>query len=149
LIQQQIKEKIDARIMAGKRAPGLAVILVGDDPASQIYVGKKRQTCEKVGIKSFAYDFPSLTTQDELVNLVADMNKNPEVDGILVQMPLPNHIDKSHIVETILPSKDVDGFHPYNIGRLVRGEPLLRPCTPYGIMSLFEHYDIAIKGKNV
>jgi len=148
LIKAELAGKIKHRLAAGKRAPGLAVILVGSNPASEIYVGKKRQACQQVGIKSLAYDLPMDTTQEELLFLISELNKNPEVDGILVQMPLPKHIDANAIVEAISPQKDVDGFHPYNLGRLGQRRPLLRPCTPFGIMTLLKRYDIPVKGQN-
>ena len=119
--------------------PGLAVILVGSDPASEVYVRNKRNACEEVGILSQAYDLPAGTSQAELLQLIDDLNANPEIDGILVQSPLPAQIDDETVIERILPSKDVDGFHPYNIGRLAVRLPTLRSCTPYGIMKLLQY----------
>ena len=112
-----------------RRAPALAVVLVGNNPASEIYVRNKKRSCEKVGIRSVAFDLPASTTQAELLAIVDQVNADPEIDGILVQLPLPAHIDADAVIERIDPKKDVDGFHPYNIGRLALKMPLLRPCT--------------------
>ncbi len=147
-IKNEIALTIKNRLNNNQRAPGLAVILVGADPASQIYVNNKRQACEKTGIKSFSYDLPTSTTQEELLFLIADLNRNPEVDGILVQLPLPNHIDQNIIVEAISIHKDVDGFHPYSLGRLVQRRPLLRPCTPFGVITLLNRYNIPLESRN-
>lgn len=147
-IQHEIALAIQNRLKKNLRVPGLAVILVGADPASQIYVSRKRQSCEKTGIKSFSYDLPATTTQEELLNLIASLNNDPEVDGILVQLPLPKHIDADIIVESISVYKDVDGFHPYSLGRLVQRRPLLRPCTPFGVITLLNRYNIPIQSKN-
>ncbi len=144
-----VRERIAERMNQGLRVPGLAVILVGDDPASAVYVRNKNVACGKVGIKSFAYELPATTSEDELLNLIKELNQNPEVDGILVQLPLPDHIDVQKVLETIDPSKDVDGFHPYNVGRLVVRKPLMRPCTPKGVMTLLKAYDIDPKRKKV
>jgi len=144
-LQQEIAEAITARKEKGLREPGLAVILVGADPASKIYVNNKRKSCIKTGIKSFSYDLPESTTQEELLYLISELNRNPEVDGILVQLPLPKHIDADVIVEAISVHKDVDGFHPYSLGRLVQRRPLLRPCTPFGIITLLERHGIELK----
>ena len=135
-LRASLRTEVDAFIKEGKRAPGLAVVLVGEDPASQVYVRNKRKACEDVGIKSFAYNLPATTTQDELSKLIAELNENPEVDGILVQFPLPNGLDESRVVEEISPSKDVDGFHPENVGRLVQRIPYICACTPHGVMTL-------------
>ncbi|MDP2829055.1 MAG: bifunctional methylenetetrahydrofolate dehydrogenase/methenyltetrahydrofolate cyclohydrolase FolD [Sulfuricellaceae bacterium] len=145
---QQIKQRVDARIASGLRRPGLAVILVGDDPASSIYVRNKRRACETTGFHSLSHDLPAATTQEELLALIDQLNADPAIDGILVQMPVPAHIDSEAIVERILPDKDVDGFHPYNIGRLALRIPVLRPCTPRGVMTLLKSTGEAIKGKN-
>lgn len=147
-LKKRMKVDIDRYVKARGRSPGLAVILVGANPASEIYVRNKRQSCLEVGIKSFSYDLPGNTTQHELIYLISQLNKNPEVDGILVQLPLPDHIDENIIVEEISPKKDVDGFHPYTLGRLAQRRPLLRPCTPFGIMTLLTHYNIPIKGSD-
>ncbi len=145
-IRAKIKTKIADRLQQGLRAPGLAVILIGNDPASAVYVKHKRQACQEVGIVSFAYDLPDTTTQEELLQLIDKLNADPTIDGILVQLPLPFNIDKSIILEHIAPHKDIDGFHPYNLGRLAQRKPLLRPCTPHGIMTLLHHYKLHIKG---
>lgn len=137
-LRQRIAQRVAERRQLGLRVPGLAVILVGDDPASQVYVAHKRKDCEEVGFVSRSYDLPAQTTQDTLLALIDDLNGDPTVDGILVQLPLPDHLDTSQLLERIRPDKDVDGFHPYNIGRLVQRIPLLRPCTPKGIMALLE-----------
>ncbi len=137
-LRQQIAQRVAERRQQGLRAPGLAVILVGSDPASQVYVSHKRKDCEEVGFVSQAYDLPATTSQDELMALIDRLNDEPSIDGILVQLPLPEHLDSSLLLERIRPDKDVDGFHPYNIGRLAQRMPLLRPCTPKGIMTLLE-----------
>lgn len=141
-MSQQIKQEVAAgvkqRLAQGLRAPGLAVVIVGEDPASKIYVGKKRKSCEELGIKSLAYDFPATTTETELLQLIDKLNANNEIDGILVQLPLPDHINSNHILDRIKPDKDVDGFHPHNLGCLAQDRPILRSCTPKGIMTLLE-----------
>ena len=137
-LRQQIAKRVAERLELGKRAPGLAVILVGSDPASQVYVSHKRKDCEEVGFISHAYDLPASTDQAELMALIDRLNDDPSIDGILVQLPLPEHLDASLLLERIRPDKDVDGFHPYNIGRLAQRMPLLRPCTPKGIMTLLQ-----------
>ncbi|HCF6794244.1 bifunctional methylenetetrahydrofolate dehydrogenase/methenyltetrahydrofolate cyclohydrolase FolD [Pseudomonas aeruginosa] len=135
-LRQQIAQRVTERRQQGLRVPGLAVILVGTDPASQVYVAHKRKDCEEVGFLSQAYDLPAETSQDDLLALIDRLNDDPAIDGILVQLPLPAHLDASLLLERIHPDKDVDGFHPYNIGRLAQRMPLLRPCTPKGIMTL-------------
>ncbi|WP_047392973.1 bifunctional methylenetetrahydrofolate dehydrogenase/methenyltetrahydrofolate cyclohydrolase FolD [Chitinibacter sp. ZOR0017] len=147
-IVQEVRAKVDARVAAGKRAPALAVILVGSDPASQVYVGNKKRQCENAGITSLAYDLPAETSEADVLKLVAELNQNDDVDGILVQLPLPKHIDADKVIELIDPVKDVDGFHPYNIGRLTLKMPLLRPCTPRGVMTLLEKTGIDLVGKD-
>ncbi|MEC7545699.1 MAG: bifunctional methylenetetrahydrofolate dehydrogenase/methenyltetrahydrofolate cyclohydrolase FolD [Pseudomonadota bacterium] len=137
-MRNSIKERVDARLEAGKRAPGLAVILVGTDPASQVYVSHKRKDCEQVGINSKAFDLPATTSQQELMDLIDSLNKDSEVDGILVQLPLPEGLNSDEILERIDPSKDVDGFHPFNVGRLAQRMPVLRPCTPAGVIDLLD-----------
>ncbi|MFV2029987.1 bifunctional methylenetetrahydrofolate dehydrogenase/methenyltetrahydrofolate cyclohydrolase FolD [Neisseria sp. S1] len=144
---QIVAEKVTERQAKGLRTPALAVILVGDDPASAVYVRNKKIACEKVGFKSLSYELPADTSQETLLKLVDELNANPEVDGILVQLPLPKQIDSQVILERILPHKDVDGFHPYNVGRLVVKMPLMRPCTPKGVMTLLETYGINPEGK--
>lgn len=142
-----LTKKTAERQSAGLRAPCLAVVLVGDDPASAVYVRNKKTACEKVGFRSLSYELPKETTQETLLKLVDDLNADPEVDGILVQLPLPAQINSQAVLERILPHKDVDGFHPYNVGRLVVKMPLMRPCTPKGVMTLLEAYGIDPKGK--
>ena len=137
-LRQQIAQRVAERHQRGLRAPGLAVILVGNDPASEVYVSHKRKDCEEVGFMSKAYDLPASTSQAELLSLIDNLNDSAEIDGILVQLPLPAHLDASQLLERIRPDKDVDGFHPYNVGRLAQRIPLLRPCTPKGIMTLLE-----------
>ncbi|NKN33766.1 bifunctional methylenetetrahydrofolate dehydrogenase/methenyltetrahydrofolate cyclohydrolase FolD [Marichromatium bheemlicum] len=137
-IRQQIKTRVDALLAAGQRAPGLAVVLVGENPASQVYVRNKRKACAEVGFRSELHELPASTTQDELLALIDRLNADQDIDGILVQLPLPEQIDETLVTERILPTKDVDGFHPYNVGRLVLRMPLLRPCTPKGVMTMLE-----------
>jgi methylenetetrahydrofolate dehydrogenase (NADP+) / methenyltetrahydrofolate cyclohydrolase len=143
-----IKNQVDARLAAGLRAPGLAVILLGNDPASSIYVRNKRLACEKSGVISISHDLPASTSQAELLALIDQLNCDASVDGILVQAPLPTHIDAETVVERILPGKDVDGFHPYNVGRLAVRNPLLRSCTPYGVMRLLASTGETLRGKH-
>jgi methylenetetrahydrofolate dehydrogenase (NADP+)/methenyltetrahydrofolate cyclohydrolase len=145
-LRQQIAHRVAERRQQGLRAPGLAVILVGSDPASQVYVSHKRKDCEEVGFVSQAYDLPASTGQDELMALIDRLNDEPSIDGILVQLPLPEHLDASLLLERIRPDKDVDGFHPYNIGRLAQRMPLLRPCTPKGIMTLLHSTGVDLYG---
>ncbi|HHE6468690.1 TPA: bifunctional methylenetetrahydrofolate dehydrogenase/methenyltetrahydrofolate cyclohydrolase FolD [Providencia rettgeri] len=147
-IRQEVAQKVQLRLEQGKRAPGLAVILVGANPASQIYVGSKRRACEEVGFISRSYDLPDTTTEAELLKLIDDLNQNTEIDGILVQLPLPAGIDNVKVIERIHPDKDVDGFHPYNVGRLCQRAPRLRPCTPKGIVTLLERCGINTYGLN-
>ncbi|HHH0374856.1 TPA: bifunctional methylenetetrahydrofolate dehydrogenase/methenyltetrahydrofolate cyclohydrolase FolD [Yersinia enterocolitica] len=151
-IAQQVRNEVAAlvqkRLAAGKRAPGLAVVLVGENPASQIYVASKRKACEEVGFVSRSYDLPMTTTEAELLALIDSLNNDSEIDGILVQLPLPAGIDNVKVLEHIHPDKDVDGFHPYNVGRLCQRAPKLRPCTPRGIVTLLERYDIPTYGLN-
>ncbi|MDO5356194.1 MAG: bifunctional methylenetetrahydrofolate dehydrogenase/methenyltetrahydrofolate cyclohydrolase FolD [Conchiformibius sp.] len=144
---QQVAEQVEARRRAGLRIPGLAVVLVGDDPASAIYVRNKNTACKNAGLISFSYELPASTSEDELLELIDRLNNQADVDGILIQLPLPEHIDKQKVLERIRPDKDVDGFHPYNMGRLAVRLPLLRPCTPKGIMTLLAAYQIPVRGK--
>lgn len=144
---EAVAQAVKARQEKGLHTPCLAVVLVGDDPASAVYVRNKKLTCQKSGIESRSYELPSETTQDDLLKLVDELNGEPAVDGILVQLPLPAHIDSQAVLERIEPHKDVDGFHPYNVGRLVVKMPLMRPCTPKGVMTLLEAYGIDPKGK--
>lgn len=143
----QIKERVDRRLREGRRPPGLAVLKVGHEAASEVYVRNKRQACSEAGFCSFDYDLPIEATQEKLLSLIDQMNDHPDVDGILVQLPLPKQIDQTTVIERISPSKDVDGFHPYNIGRLAQRIPRLRPCTPYGIMRLLEATGESLEGK--
>lgn len=144
----QIGQRIEARQAAGLPAPGLAVIIVGDNPASRVYVRRKRQACEVAGVASFAHDLPEKTSETELLALIDTLNQDARVHGILVQLPLPAHIHTETVIERIHPLKDVDGFHPYNIGRLAVRQPLLRSCTPYGVMKLLEATDRPIRGSD-
>ncbi len=145
-LKQNIKKTVDTLLLQGNKRPGLAVILVGDDPASTIYVSNKRKACDEVGFNSFAYDLPSSTTEKELLDLIDKLNHADEIDGILVQLPLPAAIDTDKVFECISPDKDVDGFHPCNVGRLTLRNPLLRPCTPLGIIHLLAFYNIQLAG---
>ncbi len=146
-IREELKLKVTQSMATGKRAPGLAVILVGEDPASQVYVRNKEKACENVGVKSFAYRLPADTTQDALLELIAKLNAQDDVDGILLQLPLPKGLDADTCVLAIDPSKDVDGFHPENVGRLSLGLPGFVSCTPAGVMELLERYDLSPAGK--
>ena len=147
-IKSNVAQQISQYVAQGKRAPGLAVILVGADPASQVYVGSKRKSCAEIGIVSKSYDLPETTTEQALLELIEELNQDTEVDGILVQLPLPKHIDSTKVIEQISPEKDVDGFHPYNVGRLCQRIPTLRACTPYGVMKLLETTGISFYGKH-
>lgn len=144
----EIKSRVDTRLAAGKRAPALAVILVGEDPASAIYVRNKRLACEKVGIRSVAHNLPASTTEDALIVLIDALNADGSIDGILVQSPLPNHISEKRLIEHISADKDVDGFHPYNIGSLAVREPRLRSCTPYGVIKLLKSTGVDLMGQD-
>ncbi len=147
-IQQEIKEEIETLKQEGI-IPGLAVILVGNDPASNTYVKMKEKACERVGFYSIVHKMPETITQDEIIETIKLMNKNPRIDGILVQLPLPKHIDTNKILEVIDPIKDVDGFHPYNMGRVVEGLDSFAACTPVGVMEMFKEYNINLQGKDV
>ncbi len=147
-VRQRVAAGVAARKQKGLRAPGLAVILVGNDPASQVYVGNKRKACDEAGVLSLSYDLPADTSQEALENLVDELNENPAVDGILVQLPLPSHLDADPILVKIRPDKDVDGFHPYNIGRLMQRKPTLRPCTPAGVITLLDSIGTPYKGQH-
>ena len=147
-IKSNVAQQISQYVAQGKRAPGLAVILVGADPASQVYVGSKRKSCAEIGIVSKSYDLPETTTEKALLELIEELNQDAEVNGILVQLPLPKHIDSTKVIEQISPEKDVDGFHPYNVGRLCQRIPTLRACTPYGVMKLLETTGISFYGKH-
>ena len=146
LVRREVKER--AALLASKGVkPGLAVVLVGDDPASQVYVRQKEKACNEVGFASFMRYLPASTDERELLDLIDGLNSDPAVHGILVQLPLPKHIDKDRVAEAIGPEKDVDGFHPMNVGRLTLGIETMEPCTPKGIVYLLEHYGIDIEGK--
>lgn len=147
-LRRDIGSRVAERLEKGLIAPGLAVILVGEDPASQVYVRNKRRACEETGIQSRAFDLPASTGQQELLQLIDQLNDDPEIHGILVQLPLPAAIDTETVIERIHPSKDVDGFHPYNIGRLASRLPKLRPCTPYGVKLLLDSVGETYKGRN-
>ena len=137
-VTDEVRANVAAHVAAGGVAPGLAVVLVGENAASQVYVRNKRKTTEAVGMRSFAHDLPATASEAQVLALVDRLNADPSVNGILVQLPLPKHIDPERVIERIDPKKDVDGFHPYNIGRLVLKMPMLRPCTPYGCMRLLQ-----------
>ena len=147
-LNAELANRVAARIAAGGQRPGLAVVLVGDNAASQIYVRNKRKFTETVGMLSFSHDLPATTSEPELLALVGALNADPTVNGILVQLPLPKHIDPERVTERIDPRKDVDGFHPYNVGRLVLKRPVLRPCTPYGCMRLLAETGEDLVGKH-
>lgn len=138
---QELKEKTGV-------TPGLTVVLVGENPASMVYVRNKIKACEEVGIKSTQHKLPETTTHDELLSLIKELNASKDVHGILVQLPLPKQINEEEILEEISPSKDVDGFHPYNVGRLMIGNPVLQPCTPYGVMRLIDSTGVDLSGKD-
>jgi methylenetetrahydrofolate dehydrogenase (NADP+)/methenyltetrahydrofolate cyclohydrolase len=145
-VRAQVKAEVDARLAAGHRPPGLAVVLVGEHSASQVYVRNKRKACAEVGFLSELHELPADTSQPELLALVDRLNADDAIDGILVQLPLPEQIDAEAVIERILPAKDVDGFHPYNVGRLVLRMPMLRPCTPKGIMTLLARTGQRLEG---
>lgn len=145
-IETEIRGEIEAMVAQGLRRPGLAVVMVGDNPASAIYVRNKRRACEESGIVSLAHDLPQSSTQADVLHLIDRLNADAAIDGILVQLPLPDQIQQDAIVERIDPAKDVDGFHPYNVGRLAQRRPFIRPCTPLGITQLIEHTGVALKG---
>lgn len=147
-LRQRIANDVARRKDQGQRAPGLIVVLVGDNPASQVYVRNKQKACQQAGFFSEILRLPASTTQAELLSLVDQLNRRDDVDGILVQLPLPEQIDEDAVTERILPTKDVDGFHPYNIGRLVLRQPLLRPCTPKGVMTMLASTGLDLVGKD-
>jgi len=147
-IRNDVKKEVE-KLQQNGVTPGLAVILVGNDPASAAYVGMKSRSCKEAGIYSIVHEMPDTINQDEILDVISMMNKNPLIDGILVQLPLPKHIDTTAILEAIDPAKDVDGFHPYNVGRVVAGLDGFIPATPYGVMELLREYDIDPQGKDV
>lgn len=148
-IRNELKEKIDKLKMEGNNIPGLAAILVGDDPASKIYVSSKAKACEEIGMRSKVEILPASTSEDELLNLINSYNISNDYHGILVQLPLPGHIDENKVIENIIPSKDVDGFHPTSVGNLVIGKDTFASCTPAGIQELLKRYNIPTEGKHV
>lgn len=147
-VAEEILAGLAKKIKALKHSPTLAVILVGKNPASQLYVKNKKKKAEQVGIHSKDFIFEDNITETELLDQIAQLNHDETIDGILVQLPLPEYIDKNKIIEAISPKKDVDGFHPIHFGRLAQGRPSIRPCTPHGIMRLLQHYKINLKGLN-
>jgi methylenetetrahydrofolate dehydrogenase (NADP+)/methenyltetrahydrofolate cyclohydrolase len=146
--RREVRAGTDALAAQGRRRPGLAVVMVGDNPASAVYVRNKRRACEETGIVSVAHDLPASTPEAELLALIDRLNADAAVDGILVQLPLPAHVASVAVLERIDPAKDVDGFHPYNVGRLAQGAPVLRPCTPYGIILMLEREGLDARGRN-
>jgi methylenetetrahydrofolate dehydrogenase (NADP+)/methenyltetrahydrofolate cyclohydrolase len=148
-IIESVRAAIETHVNDGGRRPGLAVVLVGEDPASSIYVRAKRKDCEKAGIRARDIDLPDSTSQEELLALIDELNADPEIDGVLVQLPLPDHIEETAITNSISWKKDVDGFHAYNVGKLALRQPGLRPCTPRGVMSLLNYYGIEVIYKHV
>ncbi len=147
-LRTTIRQEVDNITQGGQRPPGLAVILVGENPASQVYVRNKQKACEEVGFLSELIRLDADTAEVELLSLIDDLNQRQEIDGILVQLPLPEQINEETVIERILPTKDVDGFHPYNVGRLVLRMPLLRPCTPKGVMTMLERTGMELAGKD-
>ena len=147
-LKNEVRAAVDVLVARGARRPGLAVVMVGDNPASAVYVRNKRKACEETGIVSVAHDLSHSTTEIELVSLIDRLNRDPAIDGILVQLPLPEHIRPTAILERIEPSKDVDGFHPYNVGRLALRIPLIRPCTPYGIVKMLDAIGLSARGRH-
>lgn len=143
-IKKEITKEVHENVNTGKRVPGLAMLLIGNDPASKIYVMHKKKACIEVGLKSFLYNLPITITENELLKVIDTLNNNKQIDGILIQLPLPNKLNDIKILEHIIPDKDVDGFHPYNIGRLCQRSPVLRPCTSKGIMTLLKRYNINV-----
>ncbi len=143
----KVKARVAAEVAVLPRRPGLAVVLVGEDPASKVYVNGKEKDCAECGIRSFGHKLPEETTRQELLDLVHQLNQDPEVDGILVQLPLPRHLDEKEIIRAIAPEKDVDCFHPVNVGLLSIGEPMFLPCTPAGVMEMLREYHIPVSGK--
>lgn len=142
----EVRAEIDTALARGLRRPGLAVVMVGDNPASGIYVRNKRKACEEAGVLSVAHDLPQSTSERELLTLIDELNGDPRIDGILVQLPLPDQIRQSAIIDRIDPKKDVDGFHPYNLGRLAQRNPLIRPCTPYGVIRMLDAEGLSVRG---
>ncbi len=146
-LQRELQFQVAARVAAGARAPALATMLVGDDPASHVYVRNKRLACERIGIRSLLLHYPSSISQSELLDEIASLNADDTVDGILVQLPLPAQIDTTTVIESIRPDKDVDGFHPYNLGKLAQRQPGLRPCTPFGVIEMLRFSGESFHGR--
>lgn len=144
--KDELRKNIETMTQQGIVPPGLAVVLVGEDPASEIYVTNKRKACAEIGIQSHSFNLSDKTSEKQLLKLIYELNEAPDIDGILVQLPLPDSIDTNNIIESINPLKDIDGFHPYNLGRLAQRRPLLRPCTPFGIIQLLEAYNLPLQG---
>lgn len=147
-LRASIKTEVDQLVTLGKNRPGLAVILVGENPASQVYVRNKKNACAEAGFHDFAYNLPASTSQQDLLALIDELNERSDVHGILVQLPLPDHIKPETVIERIHPSKDVDGFHPYNVGRLATRMTQLAPCTPHGVMTMLSKTGIELRGLN-
>ena len=147
-LAKKIKEQVAAQAAALPRKPGLAVILVGENPASQVYVRGKEKDCEECGLLNLGRKLPAETSEEELLAIIAEMNADPAVDGILVQLPLPRHIDEGKVLRAISPAKDVDCFHPENVGEMMVGDPICWPCTPFGVMELLREYGISAAGKH-
>ena len=145
-VKAEVRTEIDAALARGLRRPGLAVVMVGDNPASAIYVRNKRRACEESGVMSIAHDLPQSTSERELLSLIDELNGDPRIDGILVQLHLPDQVRQSAIIDRIDPQKDVDGFHPYNLGRLAQRNPLIRPCTPYGVIRMLDAEGLSVRG---
>jgi methylenetetrahydrofolate dehydrogenase (NADP+)/methenyltetrahydrofolate cyclohydrolase len=146
-IRLDLKQQVDALVRRGVH-PGLAVILAGDDPASKVYVRNKTRACEEIGVRSQQIDYPAAVTQEELIGRIRKLNADPAVHGILVQLPLPKHLDAAGVLESVQPEKDVDGFHPSNLGALLAGRPTVVPCTPAGVMRLIEHAGVPLAGRH-
>ena len=145
-VKSEVRAEIDAAIARGLRRPGLAVVMVGNNPASAIYVRNKRRACEEAGVLSVAHDLPQSTSERELLTLIDELNGDPRIDGILVQLPLPDQVRQGAVIDRIDPKKDVDGFHPYNLGRLAQRNPLIRPCTPYGVIRMLDAEGLSVRG---
>lgn len=147
-LRESIRQEVEKQVAQGNQRPGLAVILVGEDPASQVYVRNKKIACEKAGFNDVSEVLPADTTQEEVLALIDKLNADPAVHGIIVQLPVPKHIDPEEIIERIDPLKDVDGFHPYNVGRLATRMPIMAPCTPHGVMTMLKKTGIQLRGLN-
>lgn len=146
IVKAEVRSEVEAALARGLRRPGLAVVMVGDNSASAIYVRNKRRACEESGVLSIAHDLPQSTSERELLTLIDELNGDPRIDGILVQLPLPDQIRQAPVIDRIDPAKDVDGFHPYNLGRLAQRNPLIRPCTPYGVIRMLDGVGLSVRG---